>query len=143
MSTGTSENAPPRGEEPSLGIAQVAERTGLSIDTLRYYEKAGLIEPVGRTSGNQRRYRVADLDWLDFLLRLRETGMSIADMQRFAVLRAGGDPTIAQRLAMLREHRDDLEQRIRDLRRNATALDRKIDDYVRMLIRQPGGENGK
>ncbi|MEU6574672.1 MerR family transcriptional regulator [Streptomyces sp. NPDC046805] len=80
--------------EPTLTIAQVAERTGLSHDTLRYYEKAGLIERVGRTAGNQRRYRAADLAWLEFLLRLRETGMSIADMQRFAQLRSQGDVTV-------------------------------------------------
>ncbi|MET8447572.1 MerR family transcriptional regulator [Streptomyces sp. NPDC005209] len=125
--------------ETSLTIAQVVERTGLSHDTLRYYEKAGLIERVGRTSGNQRRYRAADLAWLEFLLRLRETGMSIADMQRFAGLRAKGDATVADRLAMLREHRAGLAERIRALRRNASALDDKIDHYVRLLHeREPG-----
>lgn len=116
-----------------MTIAQVAERTGLSHDTLRYYEKAGLIERVGRTTGNQRRYDTADLAWLEFLLRLRETGMSIADMQRFARLRAQGDATVADRLAMLREHRAELADRIRALRRNASALDDKITHYEGLL----------
>jgi DNA-binding transcriptional MerR regulator len=127
----------PRDRRPTLTIAQVAERTGLSHDTLRYYERAGLIERVGRTTGNQRRYDTADLAWLEFLLRLRETGMSIADMQRFARLRAQGDATVADRLAMLREHRAELAERIRALRRNAAALDDKIDHYQRLLGDMP------
>jgi DNA-binding transcriptional MerR regulator len=134
-----------RDREPTLTIAQVAERTGLSHDTLRYYEKAGLIERVGRTTGNQRRYQAADLAWLEFLLRLRETGMSIADMQRFAALRAAGNGTVADRLAMLREHRAELADRIRALRRNATVLDHKIDHYEQLLLdevehEQPGSD---
>ncbi|MGW7525209.1 MerR family transcriptional regulator [Streptomyces sp. NPDC054783] len=129
----------PQDREPSLTIAQVAERTGLSQDTLRYYEKAGLIERVGRTTGNQRRYRTADLLWLEFLLRLRATGMPISDMQRYARLRSEGDVTVADRLAMLREHRAELAERIRALRRNASALDDKIAHYERLLdARQPG-----
>ncbi|MGW1890832.1 MerR family transcriptional regulator [Streptomyces sp. NPDC002004] len=142
MTSGTPGSAgavdPARDPEPTLTISQVADRTGLSVDTLRYYEKAGLIERVGRSTGNQRRYRAADLAWLEFLIRLRGTGMSIAEMQRFAVLRAGGDATVADRLALLREHRRDLERRIRSLRRNATALDEKIDHYERLLDEQPG-----
>ncbi|MFG2122216.1 MerR family transcriptional regulator [Streptomyces sp. NPDC048710] len=132
----------PQDREPSLTIAQVVERTGLSHDTLRYYEKAGLIERVGRTTGNQRRYQAADLAWLEFLLRLRETGMSIADMQRFARLRAQGDATVADRLEMLREHRAELADRIRELRRNAVTLDDKIDHYQRLLHeRKPGTDD--
>ncbi|MCX4607475.1 MULTISPECIES: MerR family transcriptional regulator [Streptomyces] len=132
-----SEQPLPQG--PTLTIAQVVERTGLSHDTLRYYEKAGLIQRVGRTTGNQRRYEAADLAWLEFLIRLRETGMSIADMQRFAALRARGDATVPDRLAMLREHRADLADRIRALRRNAASLDDKIDHYERLLDR-PGSD---
>jgi DNA-binding transcriptional MerR regulator len=132
-----SEQPLPQG--PTLTIAQVVERTGLSHDTLRYYEKAGLIQRVGRTTGNQRRYEAADLAWLEFLIRLRETGMSIADMQRFAELRARGDVTVPDRLAMLREHRADLADRIRALRRNAASLDDKIDHYERLLD-QPGSD---
>ncbi|MCW2915665.1 MAG: putative MerR-family transcriptional regulator [Actinomycetia bacterium] len=74
----------------TLTITEVSERARLSPDTLRYYEKAGLIDRVGRSAGNQRRYAAADLAWLEFLLRLRDPGMSIADMQRFAGLRRGG-----------------------------------------------------
>ena len=126
--------------EPALTIAEVSERTGLSIDTLRYYEKAGLIERVGRTTGNQRRYAAADLDWLALLLRLRETGMSIADMQRFAQLRSAGDDSVPDRLSILREHRKALDERIRQLRRNAKALDDKIEHYELLLSQRQGTE---
>ncbi|MFI6782087.1 MerR family transcriptional regulator [Micromonospora sp. NPDC050276] len=128
-------NAHPQ-REPTLTITQVAERTGLSPDALRYYERAGLIERVGRTTGNQRRYAAANLAWLEFLLRLRETGMSISNMQHYAQLRAVGDATVADRLAMLREHRRDLTERIHSLRRNATALDNKINRYEELLDQQ-------
>ncbi|WP_458242742.1 MerR family transcriptional regulator [Streptomyces sp. MAI_2237] len=131
----------PQDPEPTLTIAEVAERTGLSHDTLRYYEKAGLIERVGRTTGNQRRYEAADLLWLEFLLRLRDTGMPISGMQRYARLRAQGDASVADRLAMLREHRAELADRMRALRRNARALDAKIAHYERLLDGQPGTED--
>ena len=123
----------------TLTITEVSERTGLSSDTLRYYEQAGLIEPVGRTSGNHRAYSADDLDWLAFLLRLRETGMSIADMQHFAELRRAGHPTIAERLSILREHHRSLQDRIRALRRSAKALDDKIDHYEQLLTAQHEG----
>ncbi len=68
---GPAEPQPVESPNPGLPIAEVARRTGLSKDTLRYYEKAGLIEAVKRSSGGQRRYAANDLDWLTFLLRLR------------------------------------------------------------------------
>ncbi|MDI3419894.1 MerR family transcriptional regulator [Streptomyces luteolus] len=132
----TDGNALPQ-REPALTIAQVAEQTGLSPDTLRYYERAGLIERIGRTTGNQRRYAAADLAWLEFLLRLRETGMSISDMQHYAQLRAAGDTTVSDRLTMLRDHRQNLAESIRSLRRNAAALDKKIKHYETLLAEQP------
>ncbi|TDD66774.1 MerR family transcriptional regulator [Actinomadura darangshiensis] len=113
----------------TLTIAEVAERTGLTAHTLRYYEKAGLIDPVERSASGQRRYAATDLDWIEFLLRLRDTGMSIADMQRFAELRRNGPPTFPDRLALLHEHRAQLARRIRDLQDNAAALDDKITFY--------------
>lgn len=107
--------------------------TGLSADTLRYYEKAGLLLPVGRSSSGQRRYAAADLEWIAFLMRLRETGMSIADMQRYAELRARGDVSLAERLALLREHRTRLHERIRAPRASGRALDDKIKIYEEQL----------
>jgi DNA-binding transcriptional MerR regulator len=115
----------------------VAQLTGLSKDTLRYYEKAGLIEAVGRSSGGQRRYAASDLDWLAFLLRLRATGMPIADMRRFAELRRAGDAGVPDRLELLTRHRDDVEGHIASLQGHLIALEAKINHYQRLLGQQP------
>lgn len=123
-----------------LPIAEVAERTGLSRDTLRYYEKAGLIEAVDRSSGGQRRYAATDLDWLAFLLRLRATGMSITDMQQFAELRRAGETSMRDRLGLLTRHGDDVERHIAALQGHLEALHTKIDHYQRLLDEQPGTE---
>ncbi|MCG5212878.1 MerR family transcriptional regulator [Streptosporangium sp. KLBMP 9127] len=131
--TMTSPAAPALDEDETLPIAEVARCTGLSADTLRYYEKAGLIDSVRRTAGGVRRYAAVDMDWLAFLLRLRDTGMSIANMQRFAGLRREGDASVAERLALLREHRDGVDRRIRSLRENNRALDTKIAHYEELL----------
>lgn len=100
----------------TLTTTEVAATTGLSADTLRYYEKAGLIDPIGRSAGGQRRYAGTSLNWIAFLMRLRRTGMSIADMQRFAELRRGGEATVAARLELLRTHQARLAERIFQLR---------------------------
>ena len=75
----------------SLTIQQTAEACGLSVHTLRYYERIGLIKPIPRRSNGHRLYRAEDLNWIAFLLRLRATGMSIGEMQRYAQLREQGD----------------------------------------------------
>lgn len=128
---------PGRGASRSLPIAEVSQLTGLSKDTLRYYEKAGLIEAVGRSSGGQRRYAASDLDWLAFLLRLRATGMPIADMRRFAELRRAGDAGVPDRLDLLTRHRDDVEGHIASLQGHLVALEAKINHYQRLLGQQP------
>src|SRR5215472_4466976 len=98
--------------ETELSIQQVAELTGLSIDTLRYYERIGLIEPVSRASSGHRRYRQKDLDWIGLLINLRETGMPLAEMLHFAELRRLGDATASERLQLLEQHQHALEQRM-------------------------------
>lgn len=128
------------GSDDGLSIAEVAERTGLSQDTLRYYEKAGLIEPVDRSPGGQRRYATDDLDWLTFLLRLRATGMPIATMQHFAELRRAGNTSVSDRLDLLTAHRDAVERHISVLREHLQALDAKLTYYQNLLDEQAGTE---
>jgi DNA-binding transcriptional MerR regulator len=118
----------------TLTIAELAAHTGLSADTLRYYEKANLISTVGRSAGEQRRYAASDLVWIEFLLRLRDTGMSIVGMQQFAGLRRDGRATVAERLALLRAHRLRLAERIQRLQANGAALDENP-----LLPGSPGG----
>jgi DNA-binding transcriptional MerR regulator len=120
-----------------LTIAQVAAQTGLSRDTLRYYERVGLLDTVPRASGGRRRYSRADLDSLAVLMRLRATGMAIREMRRFADLRRGGPITFPERLALLLDHRSGLQQYIAVLQEHAQALDERIEHYRQVIATQP------
>src|SRR5689334_829303 len=112
--------------ETEFSIQQVADLTGLSIDTLRYYERIGLLEPVNRAASGHRRYRQKDIDWIDLLINLRETKMPLAEMIRFAQLRRQGDATAGERLRMLEQHQRSLEEQMRKLELHMAALQKKI-----------------
>lgn len=116
----------------ALTIEQVAERTGLSVHTLRYYERIGLLDPVDRATSGHRRYAAKDLAWIEFLIRLRATGMPIRHMQEFAVLRRQGDITIARRCALLEAHQQMVQTHIEELQRNLEAINQKIEIYHQM-----------
>jgi DNA-binding transcriptional MerR regulator len=94
---------------------QVADKTGFSLDTLRYYERIGLLDGIARTPGGRRSFTDDDLDWLDVLRCLRDTGMPIAGMQRYAELCRAGDGTVAERLALLEEHDQAVDRQIHEL----------------------------
>jgi DNA-binding transcriptional MerR regulator len=121
----------------SLTIGQVAASSGVSTHTLRYYEQAGLLRAVGRSGAGHRLYSPADLDWLQFVMRLKATGMPIAGMQAFAALRAQGGATVGVRREMLVEHRDAVLARIAELQANLAAISDKIDHYEAV---ERGGE---
>ncbi|MBT9554280.1 MAG: MerR family transcriptional regulator [Hydrogenophaga sp.] len=112
-----------------LTIAEVAERTGLTAHTLRYYERAALIAPVARAPGGQRRYAASDMEWIGFLLRLRETHMPIGQMQVFARLRSEGNTTAAERRSMLEQHLAQVLASITAMQHAAEALQAKIGHY--------------
>ena len=112
--------------ETEFSIQQVAEITGLSIDTLRYYERIGLLEPVSRASSGHRRYRRKDIDWIGLLINLREAGMPLAQMLHFAQLRRQGDATAAERLRLLEEHQRALEEQRQKLELHMSALRQKM-----------------
>ncbi|MGR4971757.1 MerR family transcriptional regulator [Pseudomonas sp. LARHCG127] len=110
-------------------INQVAKRTGLTAYTLRYYERIGLLAPVARAAGGQRLYAPTDMAWLDFLLRLRTTHMTIGKMQIFAQLRSAGDATVAQRRQMLESHLQEVQAEVVAMQNAVAALQVKIDYY--------------
>ena len=121
-------------------IGELARRTGRSIDTLRWYEKTGLIPAPLRDRGGRRVYSEETLCWVGFLNRLKSTGMSVADMRVYARLRALGDGTTSERRAMLERHRTDVAERIAALSESLAALDDKIEIYRRFetaLAREP------
>ena len=112
-----------------LTIQQVAEDTGLTVHTLRYYERAGLLSPVARNEGGHRRYTREDVGFLVFLNRLRTTGMPIQGVRRYAELVREGAHTVDARRALLEAHRDAVRRHMDELARNLDVLDRKIDLY--------------
>ena len=117
---------------PAAGvtIAEAARRTGVSVHTLRYYERAGLVvSPVDRTSGGRRRYRELDLKWIIICTKLRATGMPIAGIRRYAELVAAGPGNEAERLALLEAHRADVLARLAEIRENLKTIDYKIEVY--------------
>lgn len=115
--------------EAELSIQQVAQQTGLSIDTLRYYERIGLIEPIRRAPSGHRRYRQTDLDWIGLIIRLRETGMSLAQIRHFAHLRRQGSQTIGERRLILERHQHSLEQQVQHLVQHLESLSDEIECY--------------
>jgi DNA-binding transcriptional MerR regulator len=112
---------------------QVAEQTGFSLDTLRYYERIGLLDDIARNSGGQRVFTEQDVAWLRILRCLRDTGMPIQRMVRYAELARGGEETVAERLEVLREHDRDIDEKIALLRVEQEHIRAKIDYYRREL----------
>lgn len=110
---------------------QVAEQTGFSLDTLRYYERIGLLDDIARNSGGQRVFTEGDVAWLRILRCLRETGMPIQRMVRYAELARGGDETVAERLELLREHDREIDEKIAHLRVEQDHIRAKIAYYQR------------
>jgi DNA-binding transcriptional MerR regulator len=115
----------------SYPIAQAAERSGLSVDTLRYYERIGLIDPPARDAGGRRSYSDEDPIWLEFLTKLRLTGMPIRMMREYAKLRQDGLATASRRKQILQEQRASVRRQIQQLSECLDVLDYKIANYER------------
>jgi DNA-binding transcriptional MerR regulator len=115
--------------EAGLTIADAAHASGVSAYTLRYYERAGLIDAVGRAGSGHRRYSEEDLAWIDVLQCLRATGMPIRAIRRYAELVRAGDGNESERLALLEEHRTAVRAQLAQVRRHLAFIDHKITIY--------------
>ena len=125
-----------RETEPSwLTPAEMAVRTGTTIDTLRYYEKERLITGVARAASGHRRYSEADAGWIEVLRCLRLTGMSIQQMKHFAELGEQGPHTEPERYRLLLDHRQDVLAQIAELHDALVVLDKKTEVYRAALER--------
>jgi DNA-binding transcriptional MerR regulator len=122
---------PPR----ELSVAQAAEASGLSAHTLRYYERAGLLDPVDRNGSGHRRYSESDLNRIEFLTKLRATGMPIREIRRYAELMKRGEDTNEQRLALLEAHRESVLAELETTARNLELIEYKINFYKEKLGR--------
>jgi DNA-binding transcriptional MerR regulator len=117
----------------TLTISDAARASGVSAHTLRYYERAGLLDPVDRAASGHRRYAEEDLVRIQFLTKLRSTGMPIRQIRAYAELMRRGDETHEARLALLEEHREAVRARLAETARNLDLIDYKIDFYRERL----------
>ncbi|SEL43106.1 DNA-binding transcriptional regulator, MerR family [Streptacidiphilus jiangxiensis] len=119
----------------------MAETTGLSVDTLRWYEREGLFPRVERDPNRRRRYTARHVRLLQMLVRLRRTGMPTKEVRQFSRLLGEGPSTHPERLAMLAAHRDRIVAQLAELQGDLAVLDEKVALY-RQLIAQGLDCNG-
>lgn len=116
--------------EAALSIAEAARRTGISVHTLRYYERAGLsVTSVDRNTAGRRRYQQLDLEWITVCTKLRATGMPIKTIRRYAELVSAGHGNEQERLALMEAHRADVTAKLAEIQENLELIDHKIDVY--------------
>ena len=113
-----------------MKIGELAKRSGLSAHTIRYYERIGLLPYAGRDRAGQRDYDLSILSWIEFLGRLKTTGMPIREMLRYAELRERGSGTGAERRALLEQHRERVRTHVDELNACLLILDTKIGGYA-------------
>ena len=120
-----------------MNVQEFAARVGLNPHTVRYYEKLGLLIKVRRDANGHRRFSEQDIAWLEFILRLKNTGMSLADIHRYAQLRAAGDGTLPERKTMLETHASQLHQQLILQQEHLARVQEKIvyyDNQIRKKI---------
>ncbi|MEM9566045.1 MAG: MerR family transcriptional regulator [Actinomycetota bacterium] len=110
-------------------IAEASAVTGVSVDTLRYYERAGVLPDIARTAGGQRAYSDEDLGWIAFVRRLRATGMSMRGIAEYTAMVRAGAGTVAERRRFLEDHRATVAGAIEELTAALAVLDGKIAHY--------------
>jgi DNA-binding transcriptional MerR regulator len=118
---------------PTLGIAAVAALSGLSPDTLRWYEREGLVPRVARGADRRRRYSEREASLVIMLAKLRDTGMPTDEMREFSRLVGGGAATHGQRLAILERHRERIADRQAQLDVGLAALNDKAEHYRNLI----------
>lgn len=112
-----------------MTIKEASQVTGVSADTLRYYERIGLIPAVPRSAGGIRDYDEASIRWINFIKCMRGAGLPIEALIEYVALCKESDKTEASRKAILVEQRDILQQRIESLQKTLVKLNYKIDNY--------------
>lgn len=117
-------------------IQEAAQHSGVTVHTLRYDERVGLLAPVGRSGSGYRQYTAPDLARVRFLTMLRATGMSVQQMQSFTALERQDQASFGPRYQLLEAHRQGLMARMADLQRHLGHLDEKVRHYWELEQRQ-------
>lgn len=118
-----------------MTIAEVSKKYELSADTLRYYERIGLIPNVNRTSGGIRDYSEEDCRWVEFIKCMRGAGLPIEVLIEYVTLFKQGDDTVAARKEMLIEQRNQLIAKIEEMKKTLDRLNYKIDAYEQVIVK--------
>jgi DNA-binding transcriptional MerR regulator len=113
-------------------IGQVAEKTGLSIHTIRYYEKEGILPIIKRNESGQRIFEYEDIQWINLLHCLRNTGMPIAQLKDYADLTLQGDPAGEKRLEILNRQKEMIEEQVNILKTHIDLLNLQMAWYPRL-----------
>ncbi len=129
--------------EKAFTIQQMAQATELSTHTLRYYERAGLmLQQVGRDEGNGYRfYSQEDVVWIEFLKRLRATGMPIREISRYTELLRQGEQTMPERLQLLKHHQRQVEEHLKEVARHLEVITFKIACYEQLHPQYQAGSS--
>ena len=112
-----------------MNMQAFSEQVGLSAHTLRYYEKIGLLKNIRRNVSGHRCFSSKDLDWVGFIIRLKETGMPLNDILQYAEWREIGASTLVERLQLLEQHQAYLTSNIALQLSHLEALENKINLY--------------
>lgn len=116
-----------------MTIAEVSEKYGISPDTLRYYEKEGLLPPVKRTAGGIRDYGESDCGWVEFIKCMRSAGLPVEVLAEYVALFMQGDHTAERRKGILIEQRGKIREKIEELKTVEKRLDYKISNYDKTI----------
>ncbi len=119
-----------------MKIAEVSEKFGISSDTLRYYERIGLIWPVNRTASGIRDYSDLDLRRVDFIKCMRSAGLPVEVLIDYVALVQQGDETIQARKEILKEQRALLAARMQEMQKTLDILDHKIEVYENAVLKK-------
>jgi len=117
-----------------MKIAEVSEQFGMSVDTLRYYERVGLIPPVNRNESGIRDYNELDLRRVDFIKCMRSAGLPVEVLIEYVALVQQGDSTIGARKEILKEQRVLLAVRMEEMQKTLDILDHKLDVYEKAVL---------
>ena len=119
-----------------MKIAEVSEQYGISTDTLRYYERIGLIPPVTRTESGIREYAEIDLKRVEFIKCMRSAGLPIETLIEYIALVQQGDNTIEARKEILTEQRELLVVRMSEMQKTLDVLNHKIEVYENAVLKR-------
>lgn len=119
----------------TMKISEVSEQYDISPDTLRYYERVGLLPMVNRNQSGIRDFNQTDIEWVEFIKCMRNAGLSIEVLTEYVEMVQQGDQTIAARKQILIDQRDALAEKMDEMRETLELLNHKIEGYENRLLK--------